>query len=67
MKLSNKYHKKCGVCKKIKPAEDFWIEKASNDGLRSWCKQCVLEYNKKYYQKNKEKIKTNVLKWNNEH
>ena len=68
-------NKICGMCKVEKDASEFSKKTASEDGLRSECKDCVREYNKKYYQENKENIagqkkkyyqenKENIAKWN---
>ena len=64
----------CSKCHKRKKLFEFYEENRIKDGFRSWCKNCVKEYTKKYqqthkkqiknyYQKNKEKL----LKYNKEY
>jgi len=43
-----KKQKPCARCKKIKHFRHFYRDKKSLDGRRSWCKQCLIEYNKRY-------------------
>jgi hypothetical protein len=56
--------KKCSVCgeEKLATNEYFHNYARSKDGLKSMCKECMKEYNKKnhaqYYEKNKEKVNT---------
>lgn len=54
--------KTCTRCKESKPNnnEYFAKNKACKDGLNPICKQCIKEYNKKYYQTNSDKVKENV-------
>ena len=72
---------KCGV-KKPASKEYFNAQSNKVDGLRPDCKECTrevgrkiyhalpseekLEYRKRYYSKNKEKIKISQKQWNNE-
>lgn len=49
--------KTCGVCKEEKPRESFYKDSRSKDGLQGCCKDCTLEYNNTYYQKNKDRLK----------
>jgi hypothetical protein len=35
--------KACTKCLKIKPEKEFWRQRATSDGLQSWCKDCVRE------------------------
>ena len=46
--------KKCRVCKNISLKSNFNKNKKSNDGLQSQCKFCVKDYNKNYYNKNRD-------------
>jgi hypothetical protein len=66
MKLETKC---CTKCCKDKNINEFVNRHLSKDGLSSWCKECVKEYNKlnedklkilykNNYEKNKERIKT---------
>ena len=48
--------KLCRRCGETKPFELFSNNKTNNDGLQSWCKECVNEYTKDYYQKNRTRI-----------
>ena len=45
--------KRCTKCGKRKWLSDFSKHKRSKDGLTTWCKKCVAEYHKKYYQNHK--------------
>lgn len=47
--------KECKKCLNKKALSEFWKRKHSKDGLRSECKDCLREVNKKYYQQNREK------------
>lgn len=62
--------KKCVRCNKTKFLFQFYKDKKSSDGHRSWCKDCLIkynqkckernnlktkEYNKRYYSKNRER------------
>lgn len=49
--------KKCSKCKKVKEFSEFHKKKMGKDGLSRQCKICRKEYNKKYRQENKDKIK----------
>ena len=48
--------KKCKKCGKELPASEFYKNKACNDGLSSWCKECMKENSKQRYEENKEEI-----------
>lgn len=49
----------CGSCKQFLPAnnEFFAVFKRSKDGLSTMCKICKSDYDKKYREKNKDKIR----------
>lgn len=49
--------KKCSKCGKVKDVESFRTRSSSADGFCSWCKLCCKEYQKKYYEENKDKAK----------
>src|ERR1035437_4227845 len=48
--------KTCGKCKIEKPVGEFSKHKLHGDGLSSECKVCVFEYNKVYYENNRDTI-----------
>ena len=48
-------YKRCYRCGKIKQIEDFYKNKNKKDGLYSQCKNCIDEYHKNYYNKEKKK------------
>jgi len=79
-KALNKTNKKCTLCNKVKPINEFW--KKTNNVIQSYCIECGTEKNKedykkhklsiteqkqKYYTENKVKIISNVTAWNKEH
>lgn len=47
--------KRCDMCKTFVAIELFSRNKSQKDGLASTCKTCTKEYNKRYYEKNKER------------
>ena len=56
--------KVCNKCGKEKPISEFSKNSRKRDGLQTACKECMAEYNRLHYQKNKEiysaKAKENV-------
>jgi hypothetical protein len=52
-----KINKKCTKCKRLQPIKNFCKDKNRKDKLYCYCKNCVNQYHKKYYQKNKVQIK----------
>ena len=56
--------KVCNVCK-IKKHIDEFAKQYNKPAFR--CKQCLSEYNKKYYQKNQEKLKKKTAKFRKEY
>jgi hypothetical protein len=46
--------KQCSICKQTKEASCFHKHSKAKDGLRSQCKPCMLEYNKKRREKRKK-------------
>jgi hypothetical protein len=66
--MINKYgKKKCNKCGKYKSIEDFHKDKKNKDGLVSWCKDCVKEYDKEQYLKNRQKILNRKKEYWKEH
>lgn len=54
------------ICKKClisKPLSDFGENRRMKDGLKSKCKQCISEDNKRRYQKNREEVLDRVKNW----
>jgi hypothetical protein len=54
LKLFNNKEKYCSRCKEVKPHSTFTKDNSQVDKLKSWCKACVISYNKlsdnmKYY------------------
>jgi len=49
--------KRCTKCKVEKPLTKFNKDKRTKDGLRTDCKSCQKDYNKDWYEVNKEKKK----------
>ena len=49
--------KKCGKCKIEKDSSDFHKDIQKKDGLRFWCKDCILEYVREYQKANPERVK----------
>lgn len=56
--------KVCNKCGKEKPISEFSRNSRKKDGLQTACKECMAEYNRLHYQRNKEiysaKAKENV-------
>ena len=57
------YTKVCTKCKTLKPLTEFNKKKESKDGLRSDCKVCHKETQKKYRENNPEKVKERNKKY----
>lgn len=49
--------KKCFSCEEVKPFDQFHKQKAKNDGLQSYCKQCYVIKLREYKAKDPEKVK----------
>jgi len=58
--------KKCSKCKALKSRKDFYVRKASPDGLSPICKICRSVEGKEWYYKNKDKAKKSAEKWRSE-
>lgn len=59
--------KVCNKCGKEKPISEFSKNSRKRDGLQTACKECMAEYNRLHYQKNKEiysaKAKENIREY----
>jgi len=55
--------KECYKCKITKSIFNFHKNKKRKDGLEPKCKDCVLEYSKKYYNKNTDSRKQMIKSW----
>lgn len=72
-------HKICSKCKVEKPFSDFFKCVTFTFGVHSSCKECVKKnkkpcskekkkiYTRRYYEKNKERIKKNIVKYRKLH
>ena len=49
--------KRCSVCKCIKNLREFSTDKRTMSGKRCYCRLCSRVLHKKYYEKNKERLK----------
>ena len=49
--------KSCSECKEAKLVSDFYVRKASPDGLAYLCKVCDLRLRKEYCESNRDKIR----------
>ena len=47
--------KTCTKCGVVKPLDGFHRNKAGAGGRRSYCKECVREYRRRYYEENRDK------------
>ena len=52
--------KKCKRCKEVKNVEDFAKSARRNDGMQTWCKDCVKEQDHVRYEQDKKKHRS----WN---
>lgn len=60
--------KKCtGPCGRELSLDCFWKQKGSSDGVRSQCKDCMKQYNKKYYSENDARLKQYQKEYNSIH
>ena len=55
--------KRCSRCKEEKPLSEFYRNKNAKDGHTAACKNCNKAYSKRYYQENKETLKTKFNSW----
>ena len=52
--------KQCSKCKCIRLKSNFYNCKRYRDGLKSQCKVCIINYSKKYREKNPDYFKSMV-------
>ena len=52
----------CSKCKEEKPVGDFYSDKSRKDGRKCYCKKCVTEYARKWYNANPEKARERFQK-----
>ena len=50
------YKKVCKACGKLKYLSEFHKDGGTKDGYRAKCKECIKEYNKKWYERDKNEI-----------
>ena len=55
--------KRCKICGKIKPLDEFYVNKGMADGYLNICKECVRERSRQYQQEHKEYRKEYIHKW----
>ena len=55
--------KLCKKCNQSKPKSNFSKGKKYADGLFPWCKDCMRDYQKNWYQHNKENHKAKSVMW----
>lgn len=59
-------HKQCARCKQPKPVTEYYHSKQQKDGLKSYCKTCVVDYNKAWRHgvpKRMAKIREQAKQW----
>ena len=49
-------YKRCPKCDKVKPVSEFHKNRSKSDGLQIYCRVCILERGKEYYEENKDKF-----------
>lgn len=52
------------MCKRSLPYEKFLAVKCRADGFATYCKECFVGVHKRWYEKNKQRHKSNTRKWN---
>ena len=55
--------RRCTKCGKAKVPSEFYNDKHKKDGLRSWCKRCVINASMVSQNRNREKRRTYLKKW----
>ena len=59
--------KQCSKCGEIKPFSEFHKDKKGTHGLRTWCKACEREYQRKYHKDNRKKVNENSHNYYHKH
>lgn len=59
--------KRCPICEKWKPESDFSKDRARKDGLRSRCKECNREYERKLLRKKRKGDARQYLRFEDRH
>ncbi len=55
--------KKCSHCRVIKPPSEFNKNRAQLDGLQTYCGQCSVKNNRRWYAANREKHVEYMRRW----
>ena len=58
--------KTCTKCGVVKPLDDFHRNKDGAGGRRSYCKECVREYTRRYYEENRDKVRERKCRYREE-
>jgi hypothetical protein len=58
--------KQCAKCGETKPIDDFYKATGTRDGHRGECKSCNSNAKKAWYLANRERVKANVKRWQQE-
>jgi 5-methylcytosine-specific restriction endonuclease McrA len=56
-------HKTCTKCKQSKAMDEFHRNKNTEDGRCYNCKQCVSDYQRRYYSENSDRVKVRAKEW----
>ena len=55
--------KTCTKCGETKPLDDFHRHRGKSDGRRSWCRECAVERQRRYYEENRDKVRERQRRW----
>ena len=66
-KVVQKTMKRCSRCGQSKPKSEFYKDRASRDGLGTYCKDCSNARSKEYHARNKTAIRKRAKAYQNEH
>ncbi len=59
--------KKCPQCGLVKDIGEFYKNKSRRDGFTVYCKDCISDNSKEYYERNKDACRERLNKWRKEH